>query len=148
MHNSSIEEIIRRAMEEGEFNDLPGKGKLLQLDNNPHQDPEWRAVHNILKSSGFSLPWIEAMREIENQLQEARTALARSWGWNKTELTGENESSQIENEWKRAVKSFGEQITVINEEIHTNNLQVPNERFQLQPLHLEQEIEQIKQPEE
>jgi DnaJ family protein C protein 28 len=148
MHNSSIEEIIRRAMEEGEFDDLPGKGKPLQLDNNPHQDPEWRAAHNILKSSGFSLPWIEALREIEDQLQEARTALSRSWRWYLAELAGENEPGQIANEWNRSVKSFHEQISAINEEIRSYNLQVPNERFQLQPLNVEQEIELIKQPEE
>ncbi|UCF26898.1 MAG: DUF1992 domain-containing protein, partial [Chloroflexota bacterium] len=72
MHNSSIEEIIRRAIEEGEFDDLPGKGKPLQLDQNPHQDPEWRAAHNMLKSGGFSLPWIESLGEIEVQMQDAR----------------------------------------------------------------------------
>jgi DnaJ family protein C protein 28 len=148
MHNSSLEKIIRRAMEEGEFDDLPGKGKPLQLDNNPYQDPEWRAAHHILKSSGFSLPWIEALREIENKLQEARTALARSWGWYQAELSREDGTSQNENEWNRAVKSFDEQITAINEEIRSYNLQAPNERFQLLALNLEQEFERITQPEE
>jgi DnaJ family protein C protein 28 len=148
MHNSSIEKIIRRAMEEGEFDDLPGKGKPLQLDNNPYQDPEWRAAHHILKSSGFSLPWIEALREIENKLQEAQTALARSWGWYQAELSRVDGPSQNENEWNRAVKSFDEQITAINEEIRSYNLQAPNERFQLLALNLEQEFERITQPEE
>ena len=144
MHNSSIEEIIRRAMEEGGFDDLPGKGKPLNLDQNPHQNPEWRAAHHILKSGGFTLPWIELLREIEEHLQVARTGLARSWGWYQAEIAKDIDSSHVEKEWKRSFESFREQITEINQEIRSYNLQVPNERFQLPPLNVEQEIERIK----
>lgn len=140
MHNTSIEEIIRRAMEEGEFDDLPGKGKPLQLDQNPHQDPEWRTAHQILKSSGFSLPWIESLREIEGHLQEARAGLAQSWGWYQVELADRGAAGHPENEWVRASKSFREQVEAINDEIRLYNLQVPNERFQLQLINVEKEI--------
>ena len=76
MPSFSVEEIIRRAIEEGEFDDLPGKGKPLVIVDNPHQDPGWWAAHHILKSSGFSLPWIEALRVIDINLQRARDQLA------------------------------------------------------------------------
>jgi DnaJ family protein C protein 28 len=143
MHNSSIEEIIRQAMEEGEFDDLPGKGKPLQLDQNPHQDPEWRAAHNMLKSGGFSLPWIESLGEIEVQIQDAHTGLARSWEWYQAELADGNASNQAENEWKRSMVSFREKVTEINNEIRSYNLQVPNDRFQLRPLNADREIDRI-----
>ena len=146
MHNTSIEEIIRRAMEEGEFDDLPGKGQPLQLDQNPHQDPEWRAAHNILKSGGFSLPWIESLREIEAHLQDARSSLARSWSWHKAEVSKINASSGAESEWQRAIESFREQLVSINKEIRSYNLQVPNVRLQLAPLNVEHELEQIQFP--
>jgi DnaJ family protein C protein 28 len=146
MHNSSIEEIIRRAMEEGEFDDLPGKGKPLNLDANPHQDPEWRAAHHILKSGRFSLPWIESLREIEEHLQEARVSLGRSWGWYHAERAEGSMSIHAEQEWKRAIELFSEKITAINEKIRSYNLQVPNERFQMLPLNVEQEIERFKNP--
>jgi DnaJ family protein C protein 28 len=144
MHNSSIEEIIHRAMEEGQFDDLPGKGQPLQLDQNPHQDPEWQAAHNILKSGGFSLPWIEALREIEDLLLDARASLSRSWGWHQAELEKGIEDRYLKNEWERAVETFREQITAINKEIRSYNLQVPNDRFQLQLINVEQEIERIQ----
>jgi DnaJ family protein C protein 28 len=144
MHNSSIEEIIRRALEEGQFDDLPGKGQPLQLDQNPHQDPEWRAAHTMLKSGGFSLPWIESLREIETELQEARTSLVRSWRWYQAEVDAGSDSGNLNSEWERAVEAFREQITAINKEIRAYNLQVPNDRLQLRPLNVEQEIEQIK----
>lgn len=145
MANLSIEEIIRQAMEEGVFEDLPGKGKPLQLDQNPHQDPEWRAAHHILKDSGFTLPWIESLREIEVELKEARAGLARTWKWYQAEIGKRDEDRQMIYEWDRAVASFREQITAINNEIRSYNLQVPNDRFQLQLINVEQEIEQIKE---
>jgi DnaJ family protein C protein 28 len=144
MSNLSIEEIIRRAMEEGQFDNLPGKGKPLQLDQNPHQDPEWRAAHSMLKSGGFSLPWIESLREIEAHIQEARTSLARSWSWCSAQLAESIISSQADDEWKRAIASFREKITEINREIREYNLQVPSDRFQLRLLNAEREIEQIQ----
>ncbi len=144
MGNLSIEEIIRRAMEEGQFDNLPGKGKPLQLDQNPHQDPEWRAAHSMLKSGGFSLPWIESLREIEAHIQEARTILARTWGWYQAQLAESNISSQADDEWKRAIASFREKVTQINREIREYNLQVPSDRFQLRLLNAEREIEQFQ----
>jgi len=55
----NAEEQIRRAIEEGKFDNLPGKGKPLNLEQNPFEDPEWRLANHVLITSGFSLPWIE-----------------------------------------------------------------------------------------
>ena len=78
---TNIEEHIRRAMEEGKFEDLPGKGEPLNLEENPLEDPEWRMANHILRSSGFTLPWIETYREIEQVLEVARKSLLRTWTW-------------------------------------------------------------------
>jgi hypothetical protein len=85
---SKVEEQICRAMEEGQFDNLPGKGKPLHLEDNPFEDPEWRLAHHVLRSSGFTLPWIEARRELEAAILEARTALRRSWAWRQAALAG------------------------------------------------------------
>ena len=61
----NIEEHIRQAMQAGKFDDLPGKGKPLSLDENPLADPEWQLAFHMLKDAGFSLPWIESLKEIE-----------------------------------------------------------------------------------
>ena len=143
MANLSIEEIIRQAMEEGAFDDLPGKGKPLQLDQNPHQDPEWRAAHHILKNGGFTLPWIESLREIEVASQDARANLERSWKWYQGKLEKGIEDRLLNVEWERSVETFQEQIAAINKKIRTYNLQVPNDRFQLQLINIEQEFERV-----
>jgi len=102
---SKAEEQIRRAMEEGQFDNLPGKGKPLNLDENPYEDPEWRMAHHILHNSGFSLPWIETRREIETNLEAARTSIKTTWDWRKTALEGKQPIAFVEAEWERAVNA-------------------------------------------
>jgi DnaJ family protein C protein 28 len=143
MPELSIEEIIRQAMQDGKFDDLPGKGKPLHLDQNVHEDPEWRATFHILKTSGFTLPWIESLREIESQLEKARTDLARSWNWHQVELNEHPENPLPEAEWARSIETFKSQITIINKKIRQYNLEVPSERFQRPIIDPKREIERL-----
>jgi DnaJ family protein C protein 28 len=128
---TGIEEHIRRAMEEGKFDDLPGKGKPLRLDQDPHEDPEWRTAYRILRNSGFTLPWIEARREIEVALDDARGNLARAWEWRLRSLNEGSPLRSVEAEWGRAEQAFREQVDAVNEKILSYNLQVPSNRLQL-----------------
>lgn len=142
----SVEEQIRRAMEEGAFDNLPGKGKPLHLDDNPFADPEWRLAYHVLQSSGYSLPWIEARREIEAALQEARQALRRSWEWHQTQLAAGQPAAWVDAEWQRARVAFRDQAEELNRRIRSYNLQVPADRFQLPPLNLDRELELTASP--
>ena len=144
MPKLSVDEIIRRAIQEGKFDDLPGKGKPLALDENPLADPEWRAAHHILKSGGFTLPWIESLREIEMNLEKVRADLARTWRWYKAADEKGITPSQYDAVWERSVDTFHEQIAELNKKIRSYNLEVPNERFQLHLVDVEKEIERIK----
>lgn len=143
MPNFSIEEIIRQAIEEGEFDDLPGKGKPLQIEQNPHQDPDWRAAHHILKSSEFTLPWIESLREIETNLQQARDRLSRAWSWRQDQHDHKFQTEFVESEWMKASENFQERIASINNQIRAYNLEVPDDRFQLPLVNVDQEIEKV-----
>ena len=138
---NNIEEAIRRAMESGQFDNLPGMGKPLRLDENPFEDPEWRIAHHILSSSGFTLPWIEIRREIEGLIQSARDEIRRSWEWRKTALADRLPPPFIEAEWSRAQERCRERVCDINQRIQNYNLEVPSPRFQLRPLSFESELE-------
>ena len=139
MSKFSIDGIIRQAIQEGIFDDLPGKGKPLNLDQNPHQDPEWRVAHHLLKSGGFSLPWIELMGEINENLQQARKSLARSWAWQQG-VHGDNSSQE---QWQSSISLFEERVQAINDQIRTYNISVPNPRFQVPLVDTNQELDRI-----
>ena len=139
MSKISIDGIIRQAIQEGIFDGLPGKGKPLNLDQNPHQDPEWRVAHHLLKSGGFSLPWIELMGEINENLQQARKSLARSWAWQQG-VHGDNSSQE---QWQSSISLFEERVQAINDQIRTYNISVPNPRFQVPLVDTNQELDRI-----
>lgn len=144
MAGTPIDEIIRRAIEEGKFNDLPGKGKPLHLDENPHLDPAWRAAYHLLQSSGYSLPWIETLREIESDLEVARADLARVWRWRASALENPAGALDAETEWRRAVLSFRERVQDLNRRIRDYNLVAPSTQFQRRMVNADREIELIK----
>ncbi len=130
-------------MLEGKFDNLPGKGKPLPLDENPHEDPELRMAHHVLRQSGFTLPWIETRREIESTLDEARTTLRRAWSWRQTALSEDGPSSFVDAEWNRALNAFQGQVTTLNQRISDYNLEVPTAQLQRSMIDFERELQKI-----
>jgi DnaJ homolog subfamily C member 28 len=137
----NAEEQIRRAIEEGKFDNLPGKGKPLHLEENPFEDPEWRLANHALKSSGFSLPWIEKRGEIEALIDLARTSLKRSDDRRQQALKEGMPASSVMAEWNKAMEKFREQAAEINRLILSYNLEVPALQLQMQKLSIERELE-------
>jgi DnaJ family protein C protein 28 len=139
-----IDDHIQKAINEGKFDDLPGKGKPLNLDDNPHTDPDWRLAHHMLKSSGYTLPWIAARQEIEAQIEAARLGLGRAWEWRQRALQSGQPYAQVQAEWGRAVRAFEGQVEKINQKIFDYNLQTPSEKFQLLKINAEKELDAVK----
>lgn len=57
--------MIAQAMERGEFDNLEGNGKPLNLEENPFEPAELHMAHKILKDNGFAPFWIELSKEID-----------------------------------------------------------------------------------
>jgi DnaJ family protein C protein 28 len=142
----SIEEHIQQALREGKFADLPGKGKPLNLQENPFADPDWRLAHHMLQSSGYTLPWIEARQEIEASLQAARQALRRAREWRAAALEAGQDAARVEAEWQRLRGAFERTLAELNQRIRQHNLQVPSDHFQLLPLSYEKELAALTRP--
>jgi DnaJ family protein C protein 28 len=140
---SNVEDQIRRAMEEGKFDNLPGSGKPLRLDENPFEDPEWRLAHHALRSSGYSLPWIETRKELEETIRAARAALARTWKWQQATPGDELPPAFVQAVWDQAVTTFRQRVETLNRRIRDYNLEAPSPGLHLHPLNARREIEKI-----
>lgn len=120
-----IDEIIRSAMRDGAFDNLSGKGKPLDLDENPYLDREWQLAYHLLKQNGFAPAFIEKRQAIETELAVARQALARSWAWREKTLEDGDDAELVEAEWGKAKSKFEQTAEKLNKEIRTNNLAAP-----------------------
>jgi DnaJ family protein C protein 28 len=140
----NIEEQLRKAIEEGKFDNLPGKGKPLHLDDiNPHSDADWELAYHILKENGYTLPWIETLHEIENDIDAALKELRRAWKWRMIYLSAAVPEDKASAEWERSQSTFKEKLSSLNKRIRDYNLQVPNPRFQRPVLSFEHELEKV-----
>jgi hypothetical protein len=60
-----VEERIKNAQKKGDFNNLPGSGKPLDLDDNSCVAEDLRLAYKILKNADFAPPEIEIKNEIK-----------------------------------------------------------------------------------
>lgn len=77
---SLTEKKLREAIENGELDDLPGKGEPIDLRENPFEDPDLRTVHRLLRNAGFAPAWIEERKDIDAELAAAQTKLSQGLG--------------------------------------------------------------------
>jgi len=62
--DSVVEQRIAQAIAEGAFDNLPGAGKPLDLDDDRMVPEDLRVGYRILKNAGFIPPEVEQRREI------------------------------------------------------------------------------------
>lgn len=134
------------------FDDLPGKGRRLDLTRNPYAQDEELAF-KVLKDAGYAPEWIELDKAIRSRSAAACSALQRSRRAREASL-GELEDrsdswtrsrrEQIVAAWEKAVATFSEEIGAINDGIAILNLKVPSPRFQRHKLDPEREVERME----
>ena len=59
-----VEAIIQEAMERGEFDNLPGKGKPIDLTSYFETSEDVRVAQSVLKNAGMQSPEVELLKEI------------------------------------------------------------------------------------
>jgi DnaJ family protein C protein 28 len=124
-----IEAIIQNAIERGAFDNLRGKGKPLNLRENPLVAQEWRTAYSMLEQEGFALPWMVDRKEIEQDFQEALLALKRTWNWRSVRLSQGDHSPMVESEWHKALTRFSKSVKELNQRIDSYNAQIPSDIF-------------------
>jgi hypothetical protein len=136
---SLAEKRLREAIENGEFDDLPGKGEPIDLRENPFEDPDLRTVHRLLRNAGFAPAWIEERKDIDAELAAAQTKLSRAWA-----LFGPGGKAPSEAEWERSVKEFREQVVELQQRIRIYNLKAPAVVFHRKHIDIEKILESIQ----
>jgi hypothetical protein len=84
-----VEERIQEALRRGEFDNLPGAGRPLALDDDSLVPPEVRIAYRILKNAGFVPPEVferKEIAELEAQIVGVTDAVARQHALTKLAL--------------------------------------------------------------
>jgi len=135
---------IRDAIDEGAFDNLPGKGKPLQLDADARVPAELRAAYRLMKEAKILPDWIQLAKEIR-QREENWAARVESFARGRqTELEERSRARDREGRLDRARDRFlyaaAEEFRERNRMIDRLNLIVPTPAQQQLRLNLQEEM--------
>lgn|SRR5574341_152020 len=134
-----IDRAIREAMDEGKFDNLPGAGQPIRLEDAPFVDAGTQMAHHLLKTNNFAPAWIEERRELEEEIRAAHGDLQRARQWIARVGLAPTRSS----EWERACRAFRERVATLNRRIRDFNLKAPDVTVHLRLIEAERVIDRI-----
>ncbi len=134
-----IEKQIREAMERGDFENLPGRGKPLDLRQNPHTPPEWELAFKMLKDAGFAPDWIEQDKEIRATKLRVFKPLQ-----NYMNAPGGSPADRASSE-ARLVADFRKSAAELNRLIDDFNLTAPSPSLHHIRIRIEMEIDKFRE---
>jgi hypothetical protein len=123
-----VEQKIQEAISNGTFDDLPGKGRPLKLNDQTQVDPGMRLAFHILQNAGMAPAWLEKQKDMRAEITHARNILRRSLK-HPTEQTGKDAEVQFRTECER-----------LNRIIQSINLEAPAVSLHIRSLDCEKEL--------
>lgn len=88
-----VEAMIKEAMERGEFDNLPGKGKPIDLTEYFETPEEVRLANSVLKSAGMISREVDLLKEIAELKQVLAAVLDQK---KKQEIAKQIQQKQVE----------------------------------------------------
>ncbi len=135
-YQSRIDQQIREAMERGDFDNLRGAGKPLNLARDPNVPEDWELAFNLLKNAGFAPDWIETRKEVDATREKIFAPLNRFLN-NPPNL---KERAHVQ---QTIIEQFCKQANELNKLIDIYNLKAPTPQVHLRRIRVEHEIERF-----
>jgi DnaJ family protein C protein 28 len=143
-----VEEIIIRAQERGEFDNLPGMGKPLQLDDESAAGDNALAYH-LLKSHGYAPLEIELAREIRTERERIEARIARVIHRGRSLRARRvppfpGEKRAFNHLVEKTAREYAETLRSLNSRILTLNLTAPSQMHQPM-LEVDQQVKKFRE---
>jgi DnaJ family protein C protein 28 len=141
-----MDELIEEAMRNGEFDNLAGKGKPLDLSRNPFAQ-ETELAYSLLKNNDYTLPWIAQRREIFEKVALFREELRQTFAQYSAEYRDSQDSGArqaLEAGWRNYLNTEVEEaINSLNKKIMDVNLKQPREVDEILKLVIKHELSRV-----
>ncbi|HXF64165.1 MAG TPA: DnaJ family domain-containing protein [Caldilineaceae bacterium] len=138
-----VTQRIEEAMRRGEFDNLPGRGKPMQVMREPFVPEDQQMAFKLLKNNDMTPDWIAERKELlkvkerfSQQVQSiAQEALAQ-WAAAGDEARREN----VQAVWARWLARWESEVAEINRRIQTLNLKQPIAHLEVFKIRLDDEL--------
>jgi DnaJ family protein C protein 28 len=146
----AVEKQIREAMERGDFDHLPGKGKPLDLDSNPFTPSDWQMAYKILKDAGMAPEWIELDKEIRRERDALMSWFSQQAEWQRKQIANARtlpadktiaERARLASVREQTCEKFRQRANILNKMIDTFNLKAPRADLHHARIRVDKEIQ-------
>jgi DnaJ homolog subfamily C member 28 len=144
---SYIDRQIRKAMEEGDFDNLPGQGKPLNLEENEHAPNDMRLAFKILQDNDLAPDWIMQGQDIDTKIDDLLNRLRRAAKAYQVAMAAPNATANTRANaalsWQTVQAKMMASGAKLNQEIAVYNLKVPNGVTHKLALNIQREINRL-----
>jgi DnaJ family protein C protein 28 len=129
-------------MRSGTFDDLPGRGKPLNLSKNPYA-PGTELAYQLLKDNNYTLPWIAQRQEIQAGIDNLRAEIIHDWRRYHAEFLPARDElirASLVRGWRERLDAWDEKIATLNKRIAALNLKQPGKGLEILKLTLDSEL--------
>lgn len=143
-----IEDMIQDGQEQGMFDDLPGKGKPLNLNKRVF-GAELDLAHSLMKDNDLAPAWILNRNQIVEKIGALRADIQRKWTRHEREFRVIQDVVHRDGltlSWDDACQKWLDDIEKLNKQISDFNLKRPLDNMEIFKLDLESELKQVGAP--
>ncbi len=147
---SPVEQAIRDMIERGEFDDLPGAGKPLKLDEDETTPRHLRMAYKLLKDNDLEPEWIMAEREIDEKRTHLRNEVKRGWRAYRGAVADAERADDrerrdsVERAWRQVEGTLQQAAEKFNKAVLNFNIKVPKAIGQKTYFDLQAEIDRLR----
>lgn len=139
-----VTEQLDEAAANGAFENLPGKGSPLRLNENPNEPADMRMANKLLKDNQLSPTWIGDRKALTADIGKLRAEMQREWGhWRVRASDSGADREALARAWQRSVRDWEARVDELNRRIVSLNISLPIWRMELHRLRLDEELERI-----
>jgi hypothetical protein len=150
-----VERLIKQAEAEGKFNNLSGHGQPLKIEEpNPYESDDMRLANKVLKNAGFSPPWIEMDKHLEEEIAKLRRARENHIRYLREKLDHISRGSPntffrdlqfLSDEHKRWLGLHVEKLAEVNDRIHSFNQICPVQAKYKVPIQIDRLMQEYEE---
>jgi hypothetical protein len=141
-----VSQRIEEAMRRGDFDNLRGQGKPLDLRTNPFVPEDQQMAFKLLENNNFTPDWIAERREVQRAIEQWRTNFQRVVGeaqqaW--AAAQSDSRKLQVAERWVTWIVRWEGEIVELNRRIGMLNLKQPIAHLEIFKLRLDDELRQV-----
>ncbi len=143
-----MEDLIEDGRRRGLFEDLPGKGKPLDLEQNIYEGSQTLA-NQIMKANDIKPAWLSQRLGVMEAVEAFRATMTRTWQLYRTNFAhapGETHRQALNLGWDELCRGWQVAIDKLNKDIDSYNLKRPPGQTELYKLRLADELKRIEAP--